>query len=152
RLAEIFANFELFDESLAAVDDGLKLAGPGPDGFALVGVRANVLVHQEKYEPAAVALDDLEKRAAEMAQQRDVMSRRVDLYRRAGTVAQEIDKLVARLKSDSSRSPAELALGYDLLALLNQAGARSAEAIAAVEKALELDATAPERLALAADL
>lgn len=150
RLAEILAGFGHPDESLAAVDEGLKLAADGPEGFKLVALRSEVLLDQEQFDGAGAALDELARRADSAAQRRDVMERRVKWAQRADRLEDEI----ARLTRELNHAPLTThdAPNLELLARLHQAASHWSEAIRAIERAIEHDGKSSERLRLAADL
>lgn len=152
RLAETLASVGLRAEALGAVESGLKLVQRPEEGFSLVAIRARVLVDEEKLDDARAAIDDLAGRCETPVQQREVMGRRIELYRRAGRLNEEIERLAAALKQGSDRPAASVALDYELLGRMMQAASRAADAIKAVEQANALDGASPERLALAVEL
>lgn len=152
RLAETLASVGLRAEALGAVESGLKLAQRPEEGFSLVAIRARVLVDEEKLDEARAAIDDLAGRCETPAQHREVMARRIEVYRRAGRLNDEIERLAASLRQGSERPAAAVALDYELLARMMQAASRAGDAIKAVEQANALDGASPERLALTVEL
>lgn len=158
RLAETLSSAAMRPEALDAVEQGLKLAQRPQDGFALVALKAGLFVDDDKLDAARAAIDDLAGRCETPAQLREVMARRVELYRRAGRLNDEIDRLAGALHqagpatAAAQATPAARALDFELLARMMQAVSRTADAIKAVEQANALDGRSPERLALTVEL
>jgi tetratricopeptide (TPR) repeat protein len=150
RLAEVLARFGYDDESLKAVAEGLKRAGDGPDGFKLVALRSDILLDQEKFDAASDALKELARRAESPAQRKDVMNRHVTWAQRSGRLDAEIAQLAREL--DHAQLTADHSPDFELLARLHVAASHLTEAIAAANRAVDLDPKSIDRLSLAADL
>lgn len=143
RLAEIYNSFGYLDDAVEQIAEACRL---DEKDFALQIKSAVYHARAGKFDESLAFIDAAETLAANSEEHDAVIAERIEVYRSARRLDEEIDKLASAIKADAAAK----ADRWHLLARYLEADSRWADATEAVDSALKLDGKSIPALTTAA--